>query len=89
MAAKGVSGSVMGLNSLMLSGGVAIGLVLAGIADDLGRVQAVFYSVAIIFSGLSLTSGYLLYRNKQFESLANTARKIPKQARVGNRDLLE
>jgi hypothetical protein len=68
---------VMGLNSLILSGGVAIGLVLAGIADDLGRVQGVFYSAAIIFSGLSLTSGYFLYRNKQFESLANTASKIP------------
>ena len=65
-AAKEYRGSAMGLYSLMLSGGIAAGLVLAGIADDLGGAQAVFYSAAIIFSGLSLTSGYLLYRNKQF-----------------------
>jgi hypothetical protein len=50
----------------MLSGGIAVGLVLAGIADELGGLQAVFHSAAIIFSGLSLTSGYLLYRNKEF-----------------------
>jgi len=69
-AAKEFRGSAMGLYSLMLSGGIAAGLVLAGIADDLGGVQAVFYSAAIIFSGLSLTSAYLLYRNKQFENSA-------------------
>jgi MFS family permease len=72
-AAKEFRGSAMGLYSLMLSGGIATGLVLAGIADDLGGVQAVFYSAAIIFSGLSLTSGYLLYRNKQFENSAGVA----------------
>jgi MFS family permease len=72
-AAKEFRGSAMGLYSLMLSGGIAAGLVLAGIADDLGGVQAVFYSAAIIFSGLSLTSGYLLYRNKQFENSAGVA----------------
>ena len=68
-------GSAMGLYSLMLSGGIAVGLVLAGIADDLGGVQAVFYSAAIIFSGLSLTSGYLLYRNKQFENSTSVTSK--------------
>ncbi len=72
-AAKEFRGSAMGLYSLMLSGGIAAGLVLAGIADDLGGVQAVFYSAAIIFSGLSLTSAYLLYRNKQFENSAGVA----------------
>jgi MFS family permease len=72
-AAKEFRGSAMGLYSLMLSGGIATGLVLAGIADDLGGVQAVFYSAAIIFSGLSLTSAYLLYRNKQFENSAHLA----------------
>ena len=55
----------------MLSLGIVVGLVLAGIADDLGGVQAVFYSAAIIFSGLSPTSAYLLYRNKQFENSAS------------------
>jgi MFS family permease len=76
-AAHEARGSAMGLYSLMLSAGIAVGLVLAGIADDLGGVQAVFYSAAIIFSGLSLTSGYLLYRNKQFENSASVASKVP------------
>jgi MFS family permease len=76
-AAKEYRGSAMGLYSLMLSCGIAAGLVLAGIADDLGGVQAVFYSAAIIFSGLSLTSGYLLYRNKQFENSAGMVSKPP------------
>jgi MFS family permease len=75
-AANESRGSAMGLYSLMLSAGIAVGLVLAGIADDLGGVQAVFYSAAIIFSGLSLTSGYLLYRNKQFEN-ATVLKKSP------------
>jgi MFS family permease len=70
-------GSAMGLYSLMLSAGIAVGLVLAGIADDLGGVQAVFYSAAIIFSGLSLTSGYLLYRNRQFENSNANIGKAP------------
>jgi MFS family permease len=74
-AAKEFRGSAMGLYSLMLSGGIATGLVLAGIADDLGGVQAVFYSAAILFSGLSLTSGYLLYRNKQFEDSVKVAQR--------------
>jgi MFS family permease len=76
-AAKESRGSAMGLYSLMLSGGIAAGLVLAGVADDLGGVQAVFYSAAIIFSGLSLTSGYLLYRNKQFGNSASIASNPP------------
>jgi MFS family permease len=76
-AAHEFRGSAMGLYSLMLSAGIAVGLVLAGIADDLGGVQAVFYSAAIIFSGLSLTSGYLLYRNKQFENSARVVSKAP------------
>jgi len=76
-AANEFRGSAMGLYSLMLSAGIAVGLVLAGIADELGGVQAVFYSAAIIFSGLSLTSGYLLYRNKQFENSARITSKSP------------
>ncbi len=76
-AAKDFRGSAMGLYSLMLSAGIAAGLVLAGIADDLGGVQAVFYSAAIIFSGLSLTSGYLLYQNNKLESLASLTAEVP------------
>ncbi len=69
-ATKEFRGSAMGLYSLMLSIGIAVGLLLAGISDDLGGVEAVFFSAAIIFTGLSLTSGYLLYRNKQYENTA-------------------
>src|SRR5205823_2562767 len=53
-AAKEFRGSAMGLYSLMLSGGIAVGTVLAGISDDLGGVQAVFYSAAVIFVGLGV-----------------------------------
>lgn len=70
--ARDSRGSAMGLYSLMLSGGIAVGLLLAGIADDLGGVQAVFYSSAIIFSGLTLTSGYLLHLNKSTETPGST-----------------
>jgi len=69
-AAKEFRGSAMGLYSLMLSGGIATGTVLAGISDDLGGVQAVFYSAAIIFGGLGLTSAWLLRKQ---QSLAKRA----------------
>ncbi len=70
-AAHEFRGSAMGLYSLMLSAGIATGNVLAGVADQLGSstggpqggVQAVFYSGAVIFSGLSLTTGLLLRRS--------------------------
>ncbi len=54
----------MGLYSLMLSGGIAIGTVLAGVSDDLGGVHAVFYSAAVIFAGLGLTSAWLLHKQQ-------------------------
>src|SRR5947199_6260645 len=69
-AAKESRGSAMGLYSLMLSAGIATGTVLAGISDDLGGVQAVFYSAAIIFGGLGLTSAWLLRKQ---QSLAKRA----------------
>ncbi len=53
-------GSAMGLYSLMLSAGIATGTILAGVADTLGGVQAVFYSAAIIFAGLGLVTGGLM-----------------------------
>ncbi len=70
-AANEFRGSAMGLYSLMLSLGIALGSVLAGVADQLGSaqgdpqtgVQAVFYTGVIIFSGLSLTSGLLLRKS--------------------------
>ncbi len=59
-AGKEFRGSAMGLYSLMLSAGIASGNVLAGLADTLGGVQAVFYSAAIIFGGLGLVTGALM-----------------------------
>ncbi len=72
-AAHDYRGSAMGLYSLMLSAGLALGTVLAGVADDLGSqgglnpqagIQAVFYTGVIIFSTLSLTSGLLFRRSR-------------------------
>ncbi len=73
-AARDFRGSAMGLYSLMLSAGIAIGNVLAGFAAEFGGVQAVFYLGATIFSGLCLTTGFLLKRNH----LASSARDLAK-----------
>jgi MFS family permease len=72
-AAKDYRGAAMGLYSLMLSAGIALGNLLAGVADEIGSqgglnppagIQAVFYTGVIIFSTLSLTTGILLRRNR-------------------------
>ena len=63
MRAKEFRGSATELYILRLRGGIAVGLVLAGIADDVGGVQAMFYSATKIFSGL-LTIGYALYQKR-------------------------
>ena len=74
-AARDFRGSAMGLYSLMLSAGIAIGNVLAGFAAEFGGVQAVFYLGATIFSSLCLTTGILLRRGNH---LASSARKLAK-----------
>src|SRR2546425_3375101 len=61
-ATHDVRGSAMGLYSLMLSAGIAIGNVVAGVAFETGGVEAVFYLGAAILAGMSLTSGFLLRR---------------------------
>jgi MFS family permease len=61
-ASLGFRGATMGLYSLLLSAGLALGTVLAGFADQLAGVQGVFYSAVVILSILSLTSGLLLRR---------------------------
>jgi MFS family permease len=61
-ATLGYRGATMGLYSLLLSVGIALGTVLAGFADQLAGVSGVFYSAVVILSGLSLTSGLLLHR---------------------------
>ena len=62
-AHKDYRGSAMGLYNIMLSTGIAVGNLLAGVGAQLGGVQAMFYMAAIIFAGLSLTSGLLLYHD--------------------------
>jgi MFS family permease len=69
-ASFGFRGATMGLYSLMLSVGLALGTVLAGVADQLGSqscgspcgVQGVFYSAVVILAILSVVSGLLLRR---------------------------
>ncbi len=72
-ASRDFRGSAMGLYSLMLSAGIAIGNVLAGLAAEYPRQavfylwqarpeQAVFFLGAVIFSSLCLTTGLLLRR---------------------------
>ena len=80
-AARDFRGSAMGLYSLMLSAGIAIGNVLAGLAADLSSrwgltsVEGVFYLAATIFSGLCLTTGIMLRRGNH---LAPSTRDLAK-----------
>ena len=67
-ASLGFRGATMGLYSLMLSVGLALGTVLAGVTDQLGTqscgqpcgVQGVFYSAVAILAVLSVVSGFML-----------------------------
>jgi MFS family permease len=77
-ASKEFRGSAMGLYSLMLSGGIAIGTVLAGVSDDLGGVQAVFYSAAVIFGGLGLTSAWLLHKQQGLAKIVDPKGPVSK-----------
>src|SRR5207245_6633377 len=67
-ASHDLRGSAMGLYSFMLSIGMAVGTILAGIFADVGGVQAVFYLGAAIFSGMSVTTGLLLRKQGQLRS---------------------
>lgn len=61
----GFRGATMGLYSLLLSAGLALGTVLAGFANQLAGVQGVFYSAAIILSGPSLVTALMLRTEKR------------------------
>ncbi len=74
-ATRDLRGSAMGLYSLMLSAGIAIGNVVAGVAFQMGGVQAVFYVGAGILSGMSLTSGFLLRRANHLGTAAGQVDK--------------
>lgn len=71
-AAVGFRGATMGLYSLLLSGGLALGTTLAGFADQVAGVQGVFYSAVVILSTLSLTSG-LLFRRTSIRTTTRTS----------------
>ena len=71
-------GATMGLYSLLLSVGIALGTVLAGFADEIAGVEGVFYSAVVIMSILSLTSGLLLRRETLSpKTTSSTTLKIP------------
>ncbi|HZD13244.1 MAG TPA: MFS transporter [Candidatus Binatus sp.] len=76
-ASHDMRGSAMGLYSFMLSIGMAIGTILAGILTEVGGVEAVFYSGAAIFSAMSLTTGLLLRRQNHL--LASGPEHIQKE----------
>ncbi|HZY93285.1 MAG TPA: MFS transporter [Candidatus Bathyarchaeia archaeon] len=61
-AAHELRGSAMGLYSLMLGTGIAIGNVLAGVLAEIGGVSAIFLVASIIFAALGSVSGFLLRR---------------------------
>jgi MFS family permease len=67
-AKEGRRGATMGLYSLMLSLGIALGELLAGFASLLGGLSTILYSGSVIFLGASLLTFALLWRVKRSES---------------------
>jgi len=62
----------------MLSGGIRLDSVLAGIADDLGGVQAVS-TLQRSSSWPKSDQRYLLYRNKQIDNSASYRKQDSRQ----------
>ena len=58
----------MGLYSLMLSLGIALGELLAGFASVLGGLSTVLYAGSVIFLGASLLTFYRLRRLRRTEA---------------------
>jgi len=58
-------GATMGLYSLMLSLGIALGELLAGFASALGGLPVILYAGSIFFLAASLVTFYLLSRVKE------------------------
>jgi len=74
-AKGGKKGVTMGLYSLMLSLGIALGELLAGFASLLGGLSTILYAGSLIFLVAALLSFYLLRRVK-----ASEARMAPAHA---------
>ena len=58
-------GATMGLYSLMLSLGIALGELLAGFASALGGLPVILYAGSVFFLAASLVTFYLLSRVKE------------------------
>ena len=67
-AKEGRKGATMGLYSLMLSLGIALGELLAGFASVLGGLSTVLYAGSVIFLGASLLTFYRLRRLRRTDA---------------------
>ena len=63
-ARQGMRGSAMGIYSVMLSGGIAFGTLVAGFAHTMGGLPAILYAGAAIFLAACLVSLLLIRRLK-------------------------
>ncbi len=63
-ARQEMRGSAMGLYSVMLSGGIAVGTLVAGYAHSMGGLQAILYAGAVLFLAACLASLFLIRRVK-------------------------
>jgi|SRR5438132_3369352 len=63
-ARQEMRGSAMGIYSVMLSGGIAFGTLVAGFAHSMGGLPAILYAGAIIFLAACLVSLFLIRRLK-------------------------
>lgn len=63
-AREEMRGSAMGLYSVMLSGGIAFGTLVAGFAHSIGGLSAIIFSGAVIFLTACIISLLLLQRAK-------------------------
>ncbi len=66
-AKEGKKGATMGLYSLMLSLGIALGELLAGFASALGGLPTVLYGGSVIFLVASGLTFFLLWRVRKNE----------------------
>ncbi len=67
-AREGRKGATMGLYSLMLSLGIALGELLAGLASLLGGLSTILYVGSVIFLAAALFTFFLLWRIRKSEA---------------------
>lgn len=60
-AGAGARGQTMGLYSVMLSAGTAVGTLIAGEAHSIGGLSGIFYAGAFLFGAACIVSGLLWY----------------------------